>query len=183
MLIPLLHVSSKIYTCSADKTLGIWDVERGERVRRWKGHTLVVNSCQVARRGPEMVVSGSDDKTIKLWDNRLKDAVQSFDDKYQVTSVCFSDAGDMIYTGGLDNEIKVRSEYRLLTNGIADLDIKVWDLRKKAVAYSLSGHHDTIAGMALSPDGSYLLSNAMDNTGTTSLLCSFFKINVRNARC
>lgn len=104
----ILDTISQIFTCSADKTLGIWDVETGERVRRWKGHTLVVNSCQVARRGPEMVVSGSDDKTIKLWDNRSKEAVQTFEDKYQVTSVCFSDAGDMVYTGGLDNEIKVR---------------------------------------------------------------------------
>lgn len=98
---------SQLFSCSADKTVAIWDATTGERVRRWKGHTLVVNSCQVARRGPETVVSGSDDGCIKLWDSRSKDAVQNFQDKYQVTSVCFSDAGDMVYTGGLDNEIKV----------------------------------------------------------------------------
>ncbi|CDS02965.1 hypothetical protein LRAMOSA00367 [Lichtheimia ramosa] len=137
---------SQLFSCSADKTVAIWDATTGERVRRWKGHTLVVNSCQVARRGPETVVSGSDDGCIKLWDSRSKEAVQNFQDKYQVTSVCFSDAGDMVYTGGLDNEIKV------------------WDIRKKAVAYTLSGHLDTITGIALSPDGSSLLSNSMDNT-------------------
>lgn len=43
---------------------------------------------------------------------------------------------------------------------------QVWDIRKKAVAYTLSGHLDTITGIALSPDGSSLLSNSMDNTGT-----------------
>jgi Prp8 binding protein len=32
------------------------------------------------------------------------------------------------------------------------------------VSYSLTGHDDTITGTALSPDGSYILSNAMDNT-------------------
>ncbi|KAF7727798.1 hypothetical protein EC973_007029 [Apophysomyces ossiformis] len=138
--------SSQIYSCSADKTLAIWDVKTGGRVRRWKGHTGVVNSCAVARRGPETVASASDDGSIRLWDSRDKDAVQIFEDKYQVTSVCFSDAGDMVYSGGLDNEIKV------------------WDLRKKGVAYTLTGHLDTIAGLSLSPDGSYLLSNAMDNT-------------------
>lgn len=42
----------------------------------------------------------------------------------------------------------------------------MWDIRKKAVAYTLSGHLDTITGIALSPDGSSLLSNSMDNTGT-----------------
>lgn len=136
---------SQIFSCSADRTLGIWDVEAGERVRRWKGHNLVVNSCQVARRGPEMVVSGSDDGLIKLWDSRSKDAVTTLEDKYQVTSVVFSDAGDAIFSGGLDNEVKM------------------WDLRKKDVAYTLPGHLDTIAGLALSPDGSTLVSNGMDN--------------------
>ena len=31
--------------------------------------------------------------------------------------------------------------------------------------YRMRGHSDTVTGMQLSPDGSYLLSNAMDNTG------------------
>lgn len=29
--------------------------------------------------------------------------------------------------------------------------------------YRLKGHTDTVTGVSLSPDGSYLLSNAMDN--------------------
>ncbi|KAI9305731.1 WD40-repeat-containing domain protein [Cunninghamella echinulata] len=138
--------SSQIFSCSADKSVCVWDTNKGERIRRWKGHDLVVNSCQVARRGPEMVVSGSDDGFVKIWDPREKHVVQSLENKYQVTSVCYSDAGDMIYSGGIDNEIKV------------------WDLRKKDVLYTLAGHLDTITGLALSPDGSYLLSNSMDNT-------------------
>ena len=31
--------------------------------------------------------------------------------------------------------------------------------------YRMRGHMDTVTGMELSPDGSYLLSTAMDNTG------------------
>ena len=29
----------------------------------------------------------------------------------------------------------------------------------------MSGHTDTVTGLSLSPDGSFILSNAMDNTG------------------
>ena len=29
---------------------------------------------------------------------------------------------------------------------------------------SLKGHNDTVTGMAVSPDGTHLLTNAMDNT-------------------
>ncbi|SAM09551.1 hypothetical protein [Absidia glauca] len=138
--------ASQLYSCSADKTVCVWDANNGERIRRWKGHEGVVNSCQVARRGPEMVVSGSDDGCVKVWDQREKYATQNLENKYQVTAVCYSDAGDMVYSAGIDNEIKV------------------WDLRKKEVLYTLAGHLDTVTGLTLSPDGDYLLSNSMDNT-------------------
>lgn len=139
--------SRQIFSCSADKSVGIFDVQSGERVRRWRGHSAIVNSCQAARRGPEIVVSGSDDHTVKIWDPRSKEAVTSFEHDYQVTSVCFSDAGDTVYSAGIDNVIKV------------------WDVRKNQTAYTLEGHQDTVTGLRLSPDGSYMLSNSMDNTG------------------
>lgn len=41
---------------------------------------------------------------------------------------------------------------------------QVWDLRKNSVLQRLRGHSDTVTGVSLSPDGSYLLSNAMDNS-------------------
>ena len=31
--------------------------------------------------------------------------------------------------------------------------------------YEMRGHSDSVTGMRLSPDGSYLLTTAMDNTG------------------
>lgn len=43
--------------------------------------------------------------------------------------------------------------------------VQVWDLRKNDILYRLRGHTDTVTGLQLSPDGSYLLSNSMDNTG------------------
>lgn len=36
-------------------------------------------------------------------------------------------------------------------------------MRKNEILYTLKGHTDTITGLALSADGSYLLSNSMDN--------------------
>ncbi|OBS75354.1 hypothetical protein A6R68_14151, partial [Neotoma lepida] len=39
--------------------------ETGERVKRLKGHTSFVNSCYPARRGPQLVCTGSDDGTVK----------------------------------------------------------------------------------------------------------------------
>ncbi|KAK3755755.1 hypothetical protein QZH41_019992, partial [Actinostola sp. cb2023] len=137
---------STMFTASTDKTIALWDYETGSRIKRLKGHTSFVNSCCPSRRGLQYVVSGSDDCTIKLWDTRKRGCVQTFQNIYQVTSVSFNDTSDQIFSGGIDDEIKV------------------WDLRKNDILYKMSGHTDTISGLRLSPDGSFLLSNSMDNT-------------------
>lgn len=58
--------SSMLFSASTDKTVAVWDSETGERVKRLKGHTSFVNSCYPARRGPQLVCTGSDDGTVKV---------------------------------------------------------------------------------------------------------------------
>ena len=77
----------------------------------------------------------------------------------QILSVAFSEAGDQIYTAGIENVVNV------------------WDLRREEVSMSLAGHGDSITGMRLSPDGTHLLTNSMDNTlrcggGSCSRCCA-----------
>lgn len=87
---------SMIYTASTDKTVGIFDVATGERVKRLKGHTGYVNSANPARRGPPLVVSGSDDCCIKVWDQRHRGVINSLNSTYQVTAVSFNDTAEQI---------------------------------------------------------------------------------------
>jgi len=61
-----------------------------------------------------------------------------------VTSVTLNDSSDKVFIAGVDNEVKAL------------------DLRKRALDYVLFGHTDTITGISLSQDGSYLLTNSMD---------------------
>lgn len=69
---------SHIFTCSTDKTLAIWDIVTGQRVRRLKGHTNFVNSVQGSRRGQQLLCSGSDDRTIRIWDARKNTRLTSW---------------------------------------------------------------------------------------------------------
>lgn len=57
---------SLLFSASTDKTVGVWDSETGERIKRLKGHTSFVNTCYPARRGPQLVCTGSDDGTVKV---------------------------------------------------------------------------------------------------------------------
>ena len=112
-----------IVSASPDKSVRCWDAETGKQVKRMAEHSSYVNSCCPARRGPPLLVSGSDDGTAKLWDLRVRGCVATLPDRFQVTAVAFADGGDRVYTGGIDN------------------DVKIWDLRKEEVVLKLQARY------------------------------------------
>jgi len=136
----------RVITASPDKTVRAWDSKTGEQTKRCVEHSNHVNSCCPLKQGPPLFVSGSDDATAKVWDMRQKQSVATLEEKYQVCSVAFSAAGDQVYTAGIENVVKA------------------WDLRRGAVVTAMAGHTDTVTSLRVSPDGNFLLSNAMDNS-------------------
>ena len=143
------HDSQVIFSASADMTVASWDLESGERIRRHVGHEEFINCLDLSRRGQDLLVSGSDDGCIGIWDPRQKEPIGFLETEMPITAVALSEAGNEIYSGGIDN------------------DIRVWDIRKRAVAYSMLGHTDTISSLQVSPDGQTLLSNSHDSTVRT----------------
>lgn len=145
--LPGMANASSLVSCSADKMVSLWDADKGSRLRKFVEHGAIVNCCNIDRRNPNVVVSGSDDCTAILWDIRSKNNVSMFHD-YQVTAVAITDGGNGVYTGGIDNIIRK------------------WDLRKGGeldqACMTLKGHEDTITGLAVSRDNTMLLSNSMD---------------------
>lgn len=141
--------SQVVYSASADKHIASWNVETGERIRRHLGHEEVINCLDVSRRGEEFIVSGSDDGYICVWDPRQKAAIDEIETSFPVTAVCLAEAGNELFSGSIDNEIKA------------------WDLRMKKISYTLTGHTDTISSLAISPDSQSLLSNSHDSTVRT----------------
>jgi Prp8 binding protein len=96
-----------------------------------------------------MLLSGSDDGYIGIWDPRQKAAVDFIETEFPITAVALAEAGNEIYSGGIDNEIKV------------------WDARKQEVIYTMSGHMDTITSLQVSPDSQTLLSYSHDSAVRT----------------
>lgn len=145
---------TRLLSSSSDMTVGLWDVELAQRIRKFTGHRSFVNACGAPHRSGDgdehLVVSGSDDGTARIWDVRQKTVVMSVACPSVVTSVCCGSLEQQMFTGGVDNTVTC------------------WDLRNEGSAlYTLEGHEDTITSVALSPDGGTLLTNSMDNSVRT----------------
>lgn len=141
--------SRVLFSASADLTICSWDLSTGQRIRRHQGHSDLINCLCVSRRGEELLFSGSDDGCFSIWDPRTKHAVDFTATDFPITAVAVAEAGNELYTGGIDN------------------NIKVWDMRKKAVIYTMPGHTDTITSLEVSPDTQTLLSYAHDGLART----------------
>jgi guanine nucleotide-binding protein subunit beta-2-like 1 protein len=106
--------SDGAYALSAswDKTLRLWELASGTTTRRFVGHNSDVLSVSFSADNRQ-IVSGSRDRTIKLW-NTLGDCKYTISDKGHtewVSCVRFSPnpQNPVIVSSGWDKLVKVRS--------------------------------------------------------------------------
>ncbi|KAH8917034.1 putative subunit of the heterotrimeric G protein [Atractiella rhizophila] len=138
--------SDKIFASTASNQMLLFSPVTGELVRRYRSHRGILNSLSLSPVAPNLVATGSDDCTVRIHSPNEAAEIDKIDIGHPVTAVeWLGGAGSEIAIGGVDN------------------DIHIYDLRKKAVLYSLRGHQDTITSLRLSPNKSFLLSSSSDS--------------------
>ncbi|HEV8066807.1 MAG TPA: protein kinase [Planctomycetaceae bacterium] len=114
--------------------------------RTLKGHSKEVCAVAFSADG-NRIVSGSDDKTLKIWDvARVQETLTLKGHSSRVMSVAFSPDGKRIVSGGVDKTAKL------------------WDATDGHELLTFKGHSDRVAGVAFSPDGNRIITASWDKT-------------------
>ncbi len=173
-------------------------------IHTFTGHSGVlssVNSIAISSIGTnppdqgeiiQILASGHDDKTMRLWDLNTKKLLRSFTGHSQaVRAIAFSPNEEILATASDDKTIKLwnvntfqeictlfghshavksvafSSDGKLLASGSWDKTVKLWDVKTSQEICTLSGHQLQVSAVAFSsipPDGGILASASFDRT-------------------
>lgn len=133
-------------SASRDRTLRVWDLERGQVVRTLEGHIKAVTAVAVTPDGYN-AVSASRDGTLRVWDLATGQMVRTLEGHSErVTAVAVTQDG------------------RRAVSASGDRTLRVWDLETGRSLRILSGHNERVTAVAVTPDGTRAVSASDDHT-------------------
>jgi guanine nucleotide-binding protein subunit beta-2-like 1 protein len=171
----------------------VWNLNSGDPnhygvpKRALTGHSHFVEDVVLTSDG-HFALSGSADKTLRLWDlTNNKTRTKFVGHKNDVTSVAFSADNRQIISGSRDGTMKVwntlgdckdtfvhndwvTSVKFSLQNSVEphavsvgyDKSVRVWNLNKKSLAKNLTGHTGILNAVAVAPNGTLCASGGKD---------------------
>ena len=100
--------NARFVSGGGDKTVFLWDVATAQTLRRFQGHVGRVEAVMFGGEGDGVVVSGSYDGSVKVWDakSRSDKAIMTFTEAKDSVS-CVAVRGHEIYAGSVDGRVRI----------------------------------------------------------------------------
>jgi len=180
----------QILTSSGDCTCCLWDIETGQQLTSFIGHTGDVMSLSLCNDLARTFVSGACDASAKVWDIRDGMCRQTLTGhESDINAVTYFPSGTAFGTGSDDATCRlfdIRSDQevmcyahdniicgitsvgfsksgRLLFAGYDDFNCNVWDSLKGDRAGVLAGHDNRVSCLGVTDDGMALATGSWDS--------------------
>jgi WD40 repeat protein len=136
--------------------LRILDLSERKDLGLLKGHSGPVTcALPLFWAGKKCVLTGSWDKTIKLWDYDSRSFLKTLEGHSDfVKSLVL----------GTNTNASTSQQQQLLFSASTDATIRVWDLDSGKTLHTLKGHRRGVEALVLDLDGRFLYSGSSDRT-------------------
>ncbi|CDW59629.1 u3 small nucleolar rna associated protein 15 [Trichuris trichiura] len=127
---------------SDDFTVKYWDLATGSELRSFNGHQDSVR-CGLCRSS-NLIVSGSYDHTVRMWDDRQSSYTMLLEHGYPVESIAMDDTGKLLVVAG-------------------GTVLTVWDVEGGRKVAQLSRHHKTVTDVRFCSNNTRFMSGSLDH--------------------
>ncbi|KAI8149626.1 WD40-repeat-containing domain protein [Fennellomyces sp. T-0311] len=134
-----------VLSASDDQTVRLWDIPSETSIHVFDEHEDYVRAGVVSDENPNLILTGSYDQTVKLFDTRTNASVMTMQHGAPVESLLIYPGGSAVVSAGGPT-------------------IKVWDLLSGGrCIHAISNHQKTITSMTFNSSGSRLLTGSLDH--------------------
>ncbi|KAF7721676.1 SCF ubiquitin ligase complex subunit cdc4 [Apophysomyces ossiformis] len=161
------YVGNTLVSGGTDRTVRVWDIERGVCTHVFSAHTQTVRCLQIiqptlvdGRLEPRypLIVTGSRDSTVRVW--RLPDPRR--DEPYSGTG---RNPWYMHTLVGHTQSVRALAAHgNIVVSGSYDHNVGVWDVETGRLVHLMEGHNQRVYAVVIDAKRNQCMSSSQDST-------------------